>query len=61
MTKRVEGWAWEIYDEHTKRWELCYWALPSRSDLLADGKPSSDARPVRIYMERVGQPRGRKP
>ncbi len=47
----VRGWAWEI--KIGDRWELCYWLSPTRKELMADlDKPSSEARPVRVIMQR---------
>ena len=44
MTKRAYGWVW-LCD-----FGLCYWAESSREKLLQEGKPSPEAKPVRVEL-----------
>ena len=46
----IKGWAWELYD--SGRWMLCSWCVPNRETLIAEGKPSPEARPVCVRLIR---------
>lgn len=43
------AWAWKIKDE-SGNWTLCHWAEPQLCRLLDAGKPSPEARPVRVKL-----------
>lgn len=40
----VRAWTWQMDDG------LCYWAQPRRDTLLAEGKPSPEAKPVLVRL-----------
>lgn len=51
------AYAWEIQNRNGS-WALCWWAEPTRKQLVARSKPSPEARPVRVKLVRA--PRKRK-
>lgn len=53
----VKGWAWAIQDANGV-WCLCYWFRTSRKELISEGKPSPEARLVRVEM-RKSRPRSK--
>jgi hypothetical protein len=48
--KGYRGWTWEILIGNT--WELCYLVALTKAQLLAEEKPSPEARPVCVYIMR---------
>ena len=44
-----KAWAWKIQDEKG-RWVMCNWACPTRQGLDEDGKPSTEARALRVHI-----------
>lgn len=48
----IKGWAWEIQAD-TGSWVLCWWLYGTRKELMADKKPSPEARAVRVEMRRI--------
>ena len=47
----VSGWAWAIKElGGGDRWFLCNWAEPTKSKLVAQYKPSSEAIPVYVRI-----------
>jgi|GEM_PF-2891604 len=63
--KPVISWAWAIRGWDSRRnyvagqYELCYW-LGSREELLAEGKPSPEAKLVRVRLATYRPRRKRK-
>lgn len=52
--KPIYGWTWAIQDHYGTRWDLCWGCYPTRAALMSSGgKPSSEARPVRVLMSPV--------
>lgn len=52
--KSETAWAWAIRTS-PNRWQLCRWAMPSKTQLLELGeKPSPDAVIVRVRMTVTG-------
>ena len=45
--KEVTAWAWLMEGG------LCYWAEPTREQLMAPGKPSPEAKAVRVRLVRI--------
>jgi hypothetical protein len=43
------AWAWKIQDDRG-RWLLCSWAVASRQVLMAEGKPSPEAKAVHVTL-----------
>lgn len=46
-SKATYGWAWKIAEG------LCHWSMPYRRDLIRDGKPSPEAKAVRVRITEV--------
>ncbi len=54
--KPVKAWAWAI--DMGRGYELCFWSMPSRKQLDDEGKPSPEARMIRVEIRPV--PKRRK-
>lgn len=46
--KDVYSWAWTV--DWGRGPELCFWSEPTKKDLLKNGKPSPEAKAVRVRM-----------
>lgn len=44
------AWAWMIQNHSGTRWELCFWAKPTREALELTERPSPEARAVRVMI-----------
>jgi len=44
ITTTAPAWAWVMEGR------LCFWAMPTKEDLIGDGSPSPEARPVRVRL-----------
>ena len=51
--KPVKAWAWKVQDWPSEEWELCRWAEPDLRNLRVSGKPSPEARAVRVEIREV--------
>lgn len=47
--KSVYVWTWKV-NLTGKKWELCRFAMASKQFLLDEGKPSPEAKPIRVRM-----------
>jgi hypothetical protein len=45
----ASAWTWAIQGCNGK-WMLCLWSVPSRSELLKEGKPSPEAKPIHVII-----------
>ena len=55
----ADGYAWAIWVEYPRKpdeWQLCSWVEPTLAALVARGKPSPEARVVRVQI--AARPRG---
>ena len=48
MSERAFAYAWMLEGD-----ELCFWAEPSKAQLIKAGKPSPEAKIVRVELVRV--------
>lgn len=48
--KAPVAYAWAIKDDRSGKWALCYWAAPTKAALEKGGKPSPEARAVRVWL-----------
>lgn len=55
MVKPVYVWTWLIDTG------LCYFCFSTKRDLLADGKPSPEAKPIKVKISMVPRRKKRKP
>lgn len=46
--KKLILWSWKV--NFGKGWELCHWAEPTKQQLLSGGKPSPEAKAVRVKV-----------
>lgn len=52
--KKIKAWAWKC------EFGLCKWAQPDRFRLEREGKPSPEARAVRVQLVELAPKRKRK-
>lgn len=45
----VTAYAWAIINPKGT-WDLCYWASPSKKELVKRGRPSSEARAIKVRL-----------
>lgn len=57
---KVLAWAWQIENVRTGRWLLCQWAEATRQALVNQGKPSPEARAVRVTLVLVQRMKAKK-
>ena len=48
-------WAWAIKDFRGTGWVLCNWAEPGRDVLLFKGRPSPEAKAVKVICSVYGK------
>jgi hypothetical protein len=53
--KPVKAWAWAIDWHGDNRWTLCQWAEFSKEQLRRKGKPSPEAKYVRVELRPVSK------
>lgn len=48
--RKIKLWTWVIKEPYKDEWELCYFFTKTKKELLSAGKPSPEARPVRVWV-----------